>query len=766
MGERVDTLLSMRTPFLFSKKNIISGNLSRAHLGLLPFIIAASSVMNLVWGQEVRYHDSIHTEVGRGINLARPDLILEPAALVEAGHSNTVEGTEFQVYYVNDKSDIVKTMRLSAAASVHALAYEGNIGVDLADQFEASENTVNFFLNARRNFGDYLFNPGAVSPNLSNAVVLMKQTMQGPALFNAVSNRFGGYFVTGYRKTARIGVLYKFHFKSESTARSFRQSLGFSSGTFDIQEQFSQALSQSHSQVQIEFSVSTLNHGSPPKLWPTNTLTSLDDLSAFVQKAENYWNSLTETNAVPTDWIVEPLQHIPGFDQLLGASSSSQFNSQDETFLQLYAALQNSQQRLNGWLLVQNGANWLSADGRKFLFGLRNDIANALRNLDAKAKKHFEDGETLDVGGAFDNYAMLVEQLPLPTIHIVKRIGDAGCGAGDFMGVVKLGPKSLTATNGVQWLTKMDSVGNPILDVWGPNVQINFDLNGFEQQIRNNLYTSCKPAQDTAMDLVNSTLWAEAKSASSNYWIGVFDAPFRANQWGDHWILALEDGAGQIVESQTLDSSLQLNANGQGASSLKTDLAVTLTTIPTAATFDAKTNYEFTVGNKGAGFAYGVEAVFPVPSGMQALRATTPQGTFSITNQQLFFDIGPLAQASTVKLNVEVVPVGANLLLSETSAFIGRLGDGLIDTDNSNNSARFPGVSVNAPSLYFQKAGDGFDLSYVSDADILQLVASPMAPGGGALSPWTPITNLFLIDGRWTTHVQGGGNKFFELRSR
>jgi len=173
----------------------------------------------------------------------------------------------------------------------------------------------------------------------------------------------------------------------------------------------------------FEFHLDTLGRGAPPALWHTNIINSPSEFLQFGQRVEDYWRSLTETNGVPTDYIAEPIENLPGFAALVdGYSPSTLFNTSYERFMTVHGKLKSWHQTLLYWASDARHMSWMNAVGQTMVRALERDAFRELNALEAKARDHFERGTPLVVEDTTLNFLQNFDRIPRPTINIVRNV--------------------------------------------------------------------------------------------------------------------------------------------------------------------------------------------------------------------------------------------------------------------------------------------------------------------------------------------------------
>lgn len=128
--------------------------------------------------------------------------------------------------------------------------------------------------------------------------------------------------------------------------------------------------------------------------------------------------------------------------------------------------------------------------------------------------------------------------------------------------------------------------------------------------------------------------------------------------------------------------------------------------------------YTFTVTGQGPATATDTRLVVDVPAGATLVSRSAPQGTSSVVNGDVVFDLGSVANGASVQATVVVTPASAGTL--PYSATVTSFG---VDADTSNNTQS--GTTLVAPFVNLgltasdgpDPVGVGSDLTYTFDVN-------------------------------------------------
>ena len=264
---------------------------------------------------------------------------------------------------------------------------------------------------------------------------------------------------------------------------------------------------------------------------------------------------------------------------------------------------------------------------------------------------------------------------------------------------------------------------------------------------------------------LDSEQWPALQAYATRCRIGFYLHVWFPGGEPSEYSFAVKDAAGYVVESvkQTaLNSSACLASLG---AALEVDLLVGRTA-SVQATVDAYTTCEYAVSNTGSGAVFGTLAILPIPSGMEVLAVRGSQGFGTVTNGQVFYEVGPLAYGSAATVKLDLVPTRTGVLTAATPAIV-TVGDGLIDVNPTNNSVMLAPLLVFPPVLAgtaVRSNGTNYvELAWRSDTGRLVPQSVPRLTGPVS---WTTVTNgIGSVGGQKTVRIPASdAAKFFRLR--
>jgi hypothetical protein len=393
------------------------------------------------------WHDHIYLQPGDGVRLNR---LLEPIypGLVVMSTTGTTNGNtggqQETVAFAQHTYNMIQTLNVDSSASLNLLAFSGDIGVSFFGRQTFNANDLTFVVTTTKNYGTTKFAPLNFSSNFWNAVAAYPANLQGTALYSAMTSQFGTHYVAGYQSEALVSVIYSFHYASASV----RQQLLASAGSSWDFGSFSAFVSSFFGSTNTTASMSYQFYSTDPNLLATNfgfasagTVQNLSQFSNFVNQVQNYANSMTQTNAKITGYVLDPLWFGPGILPLLGgyvppAPSPTDYNG----FLQAYAALESWKQSLDPWILNGDTLSWLNAQGRQVVQTSWLNAVKYLAEMKAIAVGHYSTNSPLNVPAEVSAYLGNLNTIKLPFIYVMDSfvsgdryvIGRVDCGCRDL----------------------------------------------------------------------------------------------------------------------------------------------------------------------------------------------------------------------------------------------------------------------------------------------------------------------------------------------
>ncbi|MCX6924586.1 MAG: hypothetical protein NT154_15430 [Verrucomicrobia bacterium] len=685
----------------------------------------------------IGWHPNVVTDVGRGLDwhnqaVIKPVVVAMPAAIPPY---NGTGSADLSASFAQHQFDLVNAFSMNMSASLESLAGNGNVGFSFVDNQNFTQNTLTFAFTATRNFGTTLLEPVSLAPDFVAYVNLKKQTLSGPALHNAIVQKYGTHFITGYSSAASIDVIYSFNFGSAYEAQSFGASISASYGGFlgsaDFQSTVQRAFQQTDTSTTINYRIHTSD---PINSFPvtSGTISSLADYTNLLNQLTTFANQMSPTNAQRAGWVTQPIEDAPGYLSLVGYDSVGQFDTSYERFMQIYSQLKNWDKLLLSWTVDTRHMSWMNAAGQAQVQAVRADADSYLASLNQIALSYFSTGSTLEVPNNVLNYLSNLNNLPIPTIYVL---------AGATMQVTVSNPNNVpTMVIGyIYFGSKSQTTDTPVGNVVMVNdgldnylVPLTFDPDLFEQQT----IAAVAPGDNTVglrqwvTGTFSTPLWASLKAQSQTNRLAFF---FEGAPNPSHWTWVIRDNAGSTIDQLSLQSFRSSGVLGPAVSGGMTSVSANIISYPTNGTAGLGTAFVFSVTNAAQAPVYGTQIRLPLDTNrFEFLSATTSQGSVSYSNGIVAFNAGSLAPLGSATVNIMLVPLSLGQIVPAGTTSV-LLGPGL--TNATSGGITLDPVSIISPTLNVAKVGSLVELQWQSATDRMKVETSA-ALGAGA--NWQP----------------------------
>lgn len=722
----------------------------------------------------VGWHPALALQPGYGLEYRQQYLLKPRVALLDFGAATNYSGTgsaSYSAFFSQHQLDLVRRFSLNVNASAKYNLYSGKVGFSYVDDTAYTGNTLNFVFECNRDYGFTRFRPLGLDPDFAGEITRLRQTLRGQALQNAITERFGDYFISGYKSVGKVAVIYTFNFESQTTTRSIAARIAgkYKNGVTSVQFQsdVQSFFQQTDSRVSMSYRFFS-SDPDRPLLFPTNQITTYSQFIDFSTVVGDYVNDMTRAGAALMEFIVEPMQNLPGYSALVeGSSSTNQIETDYDRFLDAYGVLKQWGQQLTDWTIDNRGMNWMNTNGQRLVLTMRREVADYLKTLEYLAKSHFTTGSPLEVPEDIFNYFANFNRIPMPTLGLMAwrgHLAGGGCdlpgdrGGNFFIGYLLCGSPNLTKE--VPFLSV-----SLLFD--GNDTGLAGFLYSFSdwQRISVHMVSGCQDLETYVRTSTDEPLWKALQTMTNDCRIQVFYVYFTKSQNVSlgRYSIAVRDNAGNTVDAIPFETSRMPTSAASLAASPRADLSVGAVARPATAAIDSAASYEYAITNNGPGAAYGVTFSLSVPHGMQAQSVTGSQGQGLLTNGAVQFDVGPLASGSVAKVSVTLVPLRTGRLGGDTCASIAA-GECLVDSQPANDSTPSPGLTVTAPALALNRGTDYVELSWTSETGRLLPQVAPQIADPTA---WSPLTNGIVSDGcRKTLRVPlTTSSQFFRLQA-
>lgn len=635
------------------------------------------------------------------------------------------------VAFTQHQLDVAKSLSLNLSVSVDSFVASGSVGVSSVDNRNYSQNVLNFTYNAKRDYGTTRFAATGYTANFFNDVMFWKTNngLSGEGLRRAIVQKYGTHYVSGFQSVIRVGVIYSFQYASQSIAQSFSASL---SGNYDVvsfNSTVQRQLNSTDTTVTMSYHIDTSDPVTPPPVPTDGSITNYQQFLDFTGSLSNYVAGLPASRARVERWVLDPIENIPGYLQLVNDNNPlGSDNSDYSTFMTYYGQLQRWQNILSYLSLDPKHMSWLSGAGQSNVVQLRSDTTAYIQYLKGVAQQHFTNGTPLVVPDTIINYFANYSRIPLPTINtIIQSPNILNNGTAYKLGYIMCGPKDLTRNKSFNALIYQRN---------GQDADIAL-LYTMDEWIQ--VFTAIPTPFPPRVDATNTTTW-RSLAALTNSQVLIFDAGIGVGQ-EPNYKLVLKDDAGNITESISF-STINVGLSPQSyEASTNSALSFGVVSRAVASTLDAATVHEFAVTNNGPGAAHGVSVTLPVPAGLQVINVGGSQGFGNVTNGNVNYAVGPIASGHSARIRLTVAARTTNTL---TTASLVSTGIGpFLNNTGTNSTTPLPPITVQPPTLTHTRGNNFVELSWVSDTGLLNVERSSSI---GKNPVWNSATNGVTMD--------------------
>ena len=694
--------------------------------------------------QFIGWHPQLPLVLGSGVDIHHQKSVRQSPVILSATPAGIIppNSSPVDITYAQHNLDIAKSLNLNASVSVDSLVASGSVGFSLADSSTFSQNTVNFVYSSKRDFGTPLYAPVAFTSAFTNDLNTWKQTLSGDELKKAITDKYGTHFVSGVHTMARVSALYTFEYASQSTAQSYALSLQGSYSGVDFSSTVQSQFNRTDTQVNMTYHFDTTGN-LVPRPQPIGSITTFQQFQDFTTQLNTYADSLGQTNGAITEYLLTPIDQIPGWVQLVDNNPNNFVSADYPRFMNAYGQLKHWDTLLNYWTTDPRRMSWLNTNGQQLVVSLRADTTTYLRSLEDIARQHFTSGTPLLVPDTVFNYFANFSRIPLPTINTLYQV-QIGSGSYVKIGYIMCGPKALTRD-------KAFAIVKAQLD--GADYGSSYCQTMAE-------FAANPQNYGPDFDAMNSPLWQSLAALTNNTQILIFHTGHPAL---DSFSIHLQDDAGNTVDRillRTLESRLSPQSY---EASPNASLSFGVVNRAALATVDTSAVHEFGVTNNGPGAAHGISVSLPIPVGLQVLSVGGTQGSGAMTNGNVVYNVGPLASGNTARIRLKVAATTTNTLTPASLASTA-IGAGLNNIGTNSSSALTP-ITVNPPSLTHTRKADHVELNWVSDTGLLNVESSSRV---GASAVWGGVSTPPTLDaGRRKLRLPFDSNAtFYRLRSQ
>jgi hypothetical protein len=698
---------------------------------------------------------------GDGVELKQQKEPLSPG-LVEMSPTGISLASGWQdefVTFAQHTYDMVKTLNVNSSAAVESEYGNYTLGISFFDGHTFDANDLTFVFTKTRNFGATLYSPSAFSSNFWNQVAT-NANLQGEALHSALTSAFGTHYVAGQVSAAFISVIYTFHYASASVKQRFSLSTSYSydSATFSsfVSSFFSSA--NTNTTMGYEF------YSTDPNQSPTNfnlglsgSITSYQGFTNLLNNLEAYANAMSPTNAVPTAYILNPIQTVPGYLSLLGGYVLPPVEPADYSdFLQAFTALQVWKQRLDN----RGSMSWLNATGQEVISNNALDVANYLAAMKSIAADHFTTGAPLNVPADAVTYLANLGELRLPEIYVMDAwdwydgttyyyhtlIGRVDCGNSDLIAPFPFGNVIVTNNDG-------SSSGYPL----------DYDPSHFET---NMLKTYAGGPRNTHLKaLFASEQWNSLTNSNpdENGFFLVTERQSEAAEWS---VAIFYTGTSTPLDEMPFLASRSGGCATPSQFSSGVSVAVAGTSPATNGVVGLAQPVTVQVTNQTSVQAYGTTVSFVLGNAFDFGGASGSQGyaSFNTNNRVVTYTVGPLLGAASADINLQVIPLQAGVAVPGTAPLL-NLATNLTNFTPTNAISFSPIESV-PPVLGVTPGPGAILLDWWSDTDRLLAEGSSTLGSGASWSPVINGTSVTNASHRFLALPVSGQQGYFRIQSQ
>lgn len=716
------------------------------------------------FAQKVGWHPEFSGYLGSGLDLRNQDEPKRPVATLGTPVRTPSTGdAQFNTSFVQHQFDIARSLEVNASLSVKKVVFKGSVGVEFADRLNFSGNTIHFVFNGRRDFGETRHTVAGFTPEFVDTVTELRRTLRGEPLQRALRQRFGTHAVTGARSVARVVIVYSFEFGSQTRVQSLRTTLRASYGPAEFESTVRSFLESRDTRTTLRYRFESTDPDARPDFGPEGEITTIEQYREFAGKVRDYLYALPQARAKVVEFVTEPIANLPGYAALVGGEGSQEtFNTSFDRFLDVYARLKAWENVLFEWTIEPGRMSWMNSQGQALAQTLRRDTANHLRGLEEKARRHFEQGERLEVSDDLISFFVNFGRLPLPRFGMIENwqafINSSTGGGGNYRvaaAYVNCGPKSLTGETPFRFVTLMRNgveVGETVAAFYSFPEFEDFMQSGYG--VHNSTIVN---------QLFRSPNYARLRKDAENCRIGLFFYPVANDP--TEWTYNIKDASGQTIDSFMPLSSPEAPCSTSVETGNAVGLGLLVGADPRQSALGRITVQQLVITNSGPGAAYGTILRIPVDTHRFELTAMSgSQGQGRYSDGVVIYEVGPLAFGSTATIRLSLIPLASGSQLPGQRAEL-VLGHGLTDPELADNQVQPPLLLVAPATLAAFLDGSDIELRWQSDTARLGLEA---ASAVGPDAVWEPLaTPPVSFDGDHTLREDTGGQRrFYRLSLR
>lgn len=165
--------------------------------------------------ETIGWHPDLTLEPGHGLEYQQQYLLKPRVALLDPSATTNYSGTgsaSYSASFSQHQLDLVSRFSLNLNVSAKYTVYSGKVGFSYVDHTAYTGNTLNFVFECNRNYGFTRFRATALDPDFTSEINRLRQMLREQALQKAITERFGDYFISGYKSVGKVVVIYTFNF--------------------------------------------------------------------------------------------------------------------------------------------------------------------------------------------------------------------------------------------------------------------------------------------------------------------------------------------------------------------------------------------------------------------------------------------------------------------------------------------------------------------------------------------------------------------------
>ncbi len=447
------------------------------------------------------------------------------------------------------------------------------------------------------------------------------------------------------------------------------------------------------------------------------TFQEFDELTA---KVNNYLAKMSPERSKVDEWIVAPIENLPGYIQLLrGYRPEDYFETRYDDFIQIYSEIRGAKERLGS--IVNNDAqmSWLNAAGRSLFRATYRDLASQLDGLNQRALAHFRTEAELRVEDAELDALQAYNRLPFPSVRMIQ-LGESEANRPYVIGLLDAGPVEFCRSrpfsiinhqfNGRISVVSSDADQNRI---YYPE-ELDHLLTSLDKFAAQGLIRS--QYLGPLRVFVSRTLTPSQNPEMVGRVHGLFFA-YSSTIPFDDVAAVLLDGLDSVIEFAPW-SILNDQPSGSAIPS-PADTGFSATSLP-GVLAGQPGKWTLQVTNAGVDVVTGARIRLPLAPGFEFVDVTGSQGTGGFTNGVIDFHVGALGGGRVATITVTLLPP-ASMGAPSPGIAVASVDASQADVSPNDNRVELAGVPTLSPKLQMRRLEPGIiELSWSAPAGLLK----------------------------------------------